>query len=234
VTPVCVVDIVLQSTGAANPASWIGCDSLIRPPITFYQNDPATGATAAATSASATSRPAAGNSIQPGSAAVTQGTGTESGTLSSIPVSTQTISGSISVIYSLTTVPAANQLAGSSTSGAGHPKPSKAWIAGAVAGPIVVLLIVVALVVWILRSKRKGKRTRPVSTAAKADDYYQPPKEGHHEVSDTPAPITTLGRAELAGSYPVRYNYDTGSAGRAYTDYPVPQASPVELDATGR
>jgi len=239
VTPVCVVDIVLQSTGAANPVSWIGCDSSLRPPLTFYHNNPAAGATTPAASTPATSTPATGNSLQSGSAPVTQGTGPSisgggpSGSVASIPVSTQTISGSVTVIYSVTTVPAAHESASASTSGTSHPTSSKAWIAGAVAGPIVVLLIVAALVIY-MRSKRKGKGAQPASTAAQPGGYYQQPKDGYYEVSATPAPTTTSGLAELAGSHPATYNYSTGSVGQTYMDYSVPQAAPVEMDATRR
>jgi hypothetical protein len=149
-------------------------------------------------------------------------------------VSTQTISGSVTIIYSLTTVPAPQLSASAPISGTSHPKSSKAWIAGAIAGPVVVLLIVAALVIYKLRSKRKGKGTQPAFTAAQLDGYYQQPKEGYHEVSATPAPIATSGFAELAGSHPATYNYITGAAGQTYVNYSVPQAAPVEMDATRR
>ena len=148
-------------------------------------------------------------------------------------MATQTISGSVTIIYSVTTVPAAHESASASNSGTSHPKSSKAWIAGAIAGPIVFLLMVAALVIY-MRSKRKGKGTQPASSAAQPAGYYQQPKEGYYEVSATPAPITTSGLAELAGSRPATYNYNAGSAGQTYMDYSVPQAAPVEMDATRR
>jgi hypothetical protein len=168
-------------------------------------------------------------------------------------VSTQTISGSLAVIYSVSTVPAVIQSASASTSGTSPSKASKVWIAGAVAGPIVFLLIVAGLLFYIL--KRKGKGTRPASTAAQHSGYYEQPKEGHYEVSATPAPaaaqvaayyqqpkegyhevsanpvpIATSEIPELAGSHPTTYNYNYGFAGQQY--HSVPQTAPAEMDAT--
>jgi hypothetical protein len=228
---------------------------------TFYRNTPAAVVTPA-TPTPAPSTPAAGNSLQTSSAPATQGTGTSksgggssgssaktsgSASLTSIPVSTQTISGSVAIIYSVSTVPVAQQSVGASTQGTthAHAKSSKAWIAGAIAGPIVVLLIIAALVFYILHLKRKGKSppatphpgyyqkpveghfevsatpapasAQPVFAAAQQNGYYEQPMNGYHEVSANAVPMTTTALPELAGGHHPTYNYNAAATTYNYT-----------------
>jgi hypothetical protein len=211
---VCVVDLVLPSSGGGNAVSWIGCDIANRAPLSFYRNNPAV-ATPNTPSASAQSSPAtqsAANpqptptaSSSPTAARVTStviASITRSGSVSSVAIGIQTVSNQVVTIWSnLPVSPSGEPALVNNTS-----KSSKAWIAGAVVGPIVALSIIAALVMYILRSKRKpaSQDVIPPTQYPQTQEVWQTPMPAPHYYEVSGASVSNKSNvSELMGSRPM-------------------------------
>jgi hypothetical protein len=129
-------------------------------------------------------------------------------------------------------------------------KPSKAWIAGAVIGPIIGLALIGAIV-WCLLRRRKNKKLAPQQgSAAMSMEPFQPvggvggytdakPQLGQQQQPYTPAPYATQGAYDAPqqtyGGVPQQgYNNAPVSPGYQYNASGIPYGAPVSPPPHGQ